>query len=162
MYRSSNTFDYGVQEFRSERIDEKTFRTAVVIRRYGEATFPVDVVTTFENNEQIKETWNGQERRAVYVYERPARAATVKVDPDRTSRTQYGATTEAPGVLVLAPPTAVLRWNAVPLLGVTSIIAWRAASDNPSRIITPALAHAFVFWIDATRATMEPSPLSGW
>ena len=82
VYRSSNTFDYGVQEFQSERVDEKTFRTSVVVRRYGEATFPVDVVTTFENGEQIKETWNGQERRAIYVYEQPVRGTTVQVDPD--------------------------------------------------------------------------------
>jgi hypothetical protein len=43
----------------------------------------VDVVTTFENGEQAKETWNGQQRRAVYVYERSSRGATVQVDPDR-------------------------------------------------------------------------------
>jgi hypothetical protein len=82
VYRSSNTFDYGVQAFQSERVDEKTFRTSVVVRRYGEATFPVDVVTTFENGEQIKETWNGQERRAIFVYEKPVRGTTVEVDPD--------------------------------------------------------------------------------
>jgi hypothetical protein len=83
VYRSSNTFDYGVQEFRSDRLDEQMYRTTVVVRRHGEAVFPVDVVTTFENGERIKETWNGQERRAVYVYERPSRGATVHVDPDR-------------------------------------------------------------------------------
>jgi hypothetical protein len=82
VYRSSNTFDYGVQEFLSERVDEKTFRTSVVVRRYGEATFPVDVVTTFENGEQTRETWNGQERRALYVYEKPVRGTTAQVDPD--------------------------------------------------------------------------------
>ena len=45
--------------------------------------FPVDVVTTFDNGERVKETWNGQDRRVVYVYERPVRGATVHVDPDR-------------------------------------------------------------------------------
>ena len=83
VYRSSNTFDYGVQEFRSERLDDQRYRTSVVVRRFGEATSPVDVVTTFEDGERIKETWDGQERRVVYVYERPSRAATVHVDPDR-------------------------------------------------------------------------------
>ena len=83
VYRSSNTFDYGVQEFRSDRLDDDSFTTTSSSRRYGEATFPVDVVTTFENGEQVKETWDGQERRAVYVYERPSRGATVQVDPDR-------------------------------------------------------------------------------
>ena len=38
VYRSSNTFDYGVQEFRSERLDDKTFthdrrRPAATARR---------------------------------------------------------------------------------------------------------------------------------
>ena len=55
MYRSSNTFDYGVQEFRSERPTSGRYRTAVVVRRYGEAMFPVDVVTTFDDGQQVKE-----------------------------------------------------------------------------------------------------------
>jgi hypothetical protein len=83
VYRSSNTFDYGVQEFRSDRRDENTFETTVVIRRHGEAVFPVDVVTTFENGEHVRETWNGQDRRVIYVYSRGSRGATVHVDPDR-------------------------------------------------------------------------------
>ncbi len=83
MYRSSNTFDYGIQEFRSDRLDDQSYRTTVVVRRHGEATFPVDVITTFENGDQIKETWDGRDRRIVYVYERPSRGATVHVDPDR-------------------------------------------------------------------------------
>ena len=82
VYRSSNSFDYGVQEFRSDRLDEDTFTTTVVIRRYGEAVLPVDVVTTFENGETVKEAWDGQDRRAIYVYERSAKGATVQVDPD--------------------------------------------------------------------------------
>jgi hypothetical protein len=83
VYRSSDTFDYGVQEFRSDRLDDGSHRTTVVVRRYGEAVFPVDVVTTFENGEQARETWNGQERRVIYRYERPARGAKVEVDPER-------------------------------------------------------------------------------
>jgi hypothetical protein len=83
VYRSSNAFDYGVQEFRSERLDEHSHRTTVVVRRYGEAMFPVDVVTTFENGEQAREAWNGQERRAIYQYERPSRGLMVQVDPER-------------------------------------------------------------------------------
>ncbi len=70
VYRSSNEFDYGVQEL-AER--EAAGRT-VVIRRYGEATFPVDVLTTFANGEQVRERWDGLERRVIYTYERSARA----------------------------------------------------------------------------------------
>jgi aminopeptidase N len=92
VYRSSNTFDYAVQEFRSDRVNDSTHRTTVVVRRNGEATFPVDVVTTFENGERVTETWRGDERRLVYVYERPSRGATVHVDPDRVLLLDIAAT----------------------------------------------------------------------
>jgi hypothetical protein len=83
VYRSSNTFDYGVQDLLSERRDDGTFRTTVIARRYGEATFPVDVVTTFTDGHQITEKWTGPDRRAIYVYDRPSRAAHVQIDPKR-------------------------------------------------------------------------------
>jgi len=110
VYRSSNTFDYGVQEFRSDRLDDKTFRTTVVIRRYGEAVFPVDVVTTFENGERVNETWTGQDRRIVYEYERPSRGATVHVDPDRVLLLDVAYTNNS---RTLRPQTdeASLKWS---------------------------------------------------
>ena len=63
VYRSSNAFDYGVQDLLSDRRDDGTYRTVVVARRYGEATFPVDVVTTFADGHQITERWDGSDRR---------------------------------------------------------------------------------------------------
>jgi aminopeptidase N len=83
VYRSSNTFDYGVQALRSDRQGENAYRTTVVAARFGEAVFPVDVVTTFEDGQRIKETWDGQDRRVIYVYERPTQAVSVHVDPER-------------------------------------------------------------------------------
>jgi hypothetical protein len=88
-HRSSNVFDYGVQEFFSEiqgsgaRGQGLGYRTVVVARRFGEAIFPVDVVTTFRNGEQVKERWNGRDRRVIYVYDRPSQALSVQVDPNR-------------------------------------------------------------------------------
>jgi aminopeptidase N len=82
VYRSSNTFDYAVQDVISERVGDR-FRTTVVAQRLGEATFPIDVRTTFDNGEQVAERWDGRDRRVTYVYERPARASHVQVDPDR-------------------------------------------------------------------------------
>src|SRR6185436_10196647 len=65
------------------------------------------------------------------VHEAPSdETEPVSVDPVRTMRTQYGATTTGPGVWALAPPTAVRRWNDAPLPGVITIIAWRAASES--------------------------------
>lgn len=83
VHRSSNTFDYGIQDVITERLDDGKHRTTVVARRFGEATFPVDIVTTFADGGQVKERWDGVDRRAVYVYERPERAAAAHVDPDR-------------------------------------------------------------------------------
>ena len=89
VHRSSNAFDYGVQEFSSERLERAsasgaTYRTIVVAQRLGEAFFPVEVVTTFRDGERITERWDGRDRRQVYVYERGAEAVSTEIDPRRT------------------------------------------------------------------------------
>jgi hypothetical protein len=78
VYDSSNVFDYGVQELSTE-----AGRSSVVIRRFGEAVFPVEVVTTFANGEKKTERWDGRARRVTYVYEQAERAVRVDVDPGR-------------------------------------------------------------------------------
>jgi aminopeptidase N len=83
VYRGSNTFDYGVQTLVSTGIGAGRFRTTVVARRFGEATFPVDVVTTFTDGSQAVEHWDGVARRAMYAYDRTSRARSVQVDPKR-------------------------------------------------------------------------------
>jgi hypothetical protein len=96
-YRSSNVFDYGVQEFTSRlkpappnaagpangAAATPAYRTVVVARRFGEALHPVDVVTTFRNGEKATERWDGRERRAIYTYDRESQAVSVQVDPER-------------------------------------------------------------------------------
>jgi hypothetical protein len=79
--RSSNTFDYAVQEMKNEGAAQGRTRVVVAVQRLGEATFPVDVVTTFADGEQVTEHWDGTDRRVVYTYERPSRATLVQVDP---------------------------------------------------------------------------------
>ena len=103
VYRSSNVFDYGVQQLTSTTIragpnttpdatddtasdttaDADLYRTVVVVRRFGEAIFPVDIVTTLRDGEQIAEQWDGRDRRVIYTYERPSQALSVEVDPER-------------------------------------------------------------------------------
>jgi hypothetical protein len=82
VYRSSNVFDYGVQELKSTR-DGEQYRTSVVIRRYGEALFPVDLLVTFKNGERVSEHWDGTDRWKLYTYHRPAPAVSAQVDPER-------------------------------------------------------------------------------
>ena len=103
MYRSSNVFDYAVERLDSvpvgsrgfvepapgaplqfqESANPGLFRTTVVLRRIGEAKFPVDMVVTFEDGERVRETWDGQARWRPFIYEKPARAVSAQVDPDR-------------------------------------------------------------------------------
>ncbi len=103
VFDSSNVFDYAAERLESTEVtsrgfrepspgaplayEEKTnaalFRTTVVVRRLGEATFPVDVLITFENGEQVRESWDGQGRWQPYMYEKPTRAVSVQVDPER-------------------------------------------------------------------------------
>jgi hypothetical protein len=82
-YRTSNSFDYAVQDFSSIATRSPTYRTTVVAQRLGEAIFPVDVVTTFVDGQQVTEHWDGRDRRTIWTYERPARATSVQIDPRR-------------------------------------------------------------------------------
>jgi hypothetical protein len=82
VYRSSNVFDYGVQDLKSAR-DGEQYRTSVIVRRYGEAIFPVDVVVAFRNGERVTEHWDGKDRWKLYTYDRPVQALDARVDPDR-------------------------------------------------------------------------------
>ena len=79
--RGSNTFDYAVQELKSEAAGQGRIRSTVAVQRLGEATFPVEVVTTFADGSQATEHWDGKDRRVLYSYDRPSRAVRVEVDP---------------------------------------------------------------------------------
>jgi aminopeptidase N len=82
VYRGSNTFDYGVQQLTSTPAGAGKFRTTVVARRFGEAIFPIDVVTTFSDGTKRTERWDGVERRAMFRYDTSVRARSVQVDPN--------------------------------------------------------------------------------
>ncbi|MGE0043222.1 MAG: M1 family metallopeptidase [Vicinamibacterales bacterium] len=99
VYRGSNVFDYGVERFESRRAgvrgmtdgpnpsfeDETsdTWHTTAVVRRFGEATFPVDVLVRFADGTEARETWDGRDRWHAYTWDRGVRAVSVQVDPDR-------------------------------------------------------------------------------
>jgi len=110
VYRSSNIFDYGVQDLRGGGSTDGQQRTTVVVRRLGEAMFPVDVVTTFADGERVVEHWDGVDRWKEFVYERPSRAVSAEVDPDRVllldvNWTNNSRTTRPQG------PRAATKWS---------------------------------------------------
>jgi len=104
VYRSSETFDYAIASVSSRKIEphgwregdgelvpaepasgphEAAYRTEVVARRLGSATFPVQVLMAFEDGTRVAEDWDGEERWKLYVHEGPARLEWAAVDPDR-------------------------------------------------------------------------------
>jgi hypothetical protein len=103
VYRSSNTFDYGVVFARSEPAEgaglteeggrmtpiapasgSDRYRTTVVVRRHGEALFPVDVDVVFRNGDRVTEQWDGRDRWKAFTYERESAVDYAVVDPART------------------------------------------------------------------------------
>ena len=102
VHRSSNEFDYGVESVESEPLKVSGFveqgdklvhqdgteepveyRTEVVVRRYGGATFPVEVLMVFEDGSEVSREWDGLSRWEQYVEERPARLSYAVVDQER-------------------------------------------------------------------------------
>ena len=102
VHGGSETFDYAVQSVASEPIkvegfverdgkliysepddDGELYRTEVVVRRYGSAIFPVDVLMVFDDGTEVRKEWDGTSRWELYVEERPAKLKYAIVDPDR-------------------------------------------------------------------------------
>ena len=100
VYRSSSTFDYKIDVFTSEPREDRgylrdsnrqtgtelsanAYRTAVVVRREGDGTFPVDVRVVLENAQEVRWRWDGRDRWKLFEVDTPVPAISAQVDPDR-------------------------------------------------------------------------------
>jgi Peptidase family M1 domain len=129
VYRSANVFDYGVDVFESERISDRgyfgesgrqafatdqrsndQYRTTLVVRRFGDGVLPVDVRVVFENNQDVRWRWDGRDTWKLFQVDRPVRAVSAQVDPDRTLLLDVNDTNNSRS---LAPKTkqAARRWS---------------------------------------------------
>ncbi|HEV3058402.1 MAG TPA: M1 family metallopeptidase [Vicinamibacterales bacterium] len=125
VYRSSNVFDYGVQDLTAAR-EGPQYRSNVVVRRYGEATFPVDVLVTFENGERVTEHWDGLDRWKLYSYIRPSAAVSAEVDPERVLLLDVDYTNNS---RTLRPdgPRAATKWSMVWMIWLQDcLLSWAA------------------------------------
>jgi aminopeptidase N len=82
VYRGSQTFDYGIDVFRSEPAGSG-FHTVVVARRYGDGIFPVPVRVVFADGQQMVWSWDGRDRWRLFEADGAARGLTAEVDPER-------------------------------------------------------------------------------
>jgi aminopeptidase N len=109
VYRGSQTFDYGVDQFRSDRAGDN-FHTMVAARRYGDGVFPVDVQVTYEDGQQSRWTWDGHDRWKLFQADGASRAVSVEIDPRRVlvldvNRTNNSAALDPEG------PRAARKWS---------------------------------------------------
>ncbi len=128
VHRSSNVFDYGIAEltsepaigrgyfetsdspgFQAQTETQGQFRTTVVVRRYGEATFPVDVLVIFADGEEQRESWDGVARWKMYTFEGQSQAVQAHVDPDRVLLLDVDYTNNSKS-LEPRGPEAATRW----------------------------------------------------
>jgi hypothetical protein len=89
------------------------YETTVVVRRFGEAVFPVDVLVRFADGTEVRERWDGRERWKPYTYTRPAKAVSAVVDPGRVLLLDVNTTNNSRTLAPEAGPAAKkwsLRW----------------------------------------------------
>jgi hypothetical protein len=129
VHRGSNTFDYAVAGLTSaprttrgyrERNGQREFSdgtdtpgdwvTTVVVRREGEAYFPVELQVVFEDGERVRERWDGRSRWRSFTFVRPVAAVAAEVDPDRVLLLDVDATNNS---RTLAPRAgeAATKWS---------------------------------------------------
>jgi len=125
VHRSSNVFDYGVQDLRSNPEGDR-FRTTVIVRRYGESIFPVDVLVIFKNGARVTEHWDGLDRWKLFVYDRPAQALSAEVDPDRILLLDVNPTNNS-RTLEPQAARAATKWSAKWLVWLEDcLLSWAA------------------------------------
>lgn len=110
VYRNSAVFDYGIASVSSEPVKlrgwvmsgnenvyssgenteqdpdsarEPIFDSRVVVRRYKDGIFPVEVLLHFEDGQDQRQVWDGRKEWTEIRVKRPSRLQYAVVDPDR-------------------------------------------------------------------------------
>ena len=64
--------------------DNTVYQTNIVIHRKGSFVMPVDVEIKFDNDEKVREHWDGQSRWIRFSYQKKAKVVSAELDPDHT------------------------------------------------------------------------------
>jgi hypothetical protein len=60
------------------------YQSYVTVHRKGDFIMPIEVEVKFDNNEKIREHWDGQSRWTRFSYQKKAKVISVEIDPDHT------------------------------------------------------------------------------
>ena len=110
MLRSDNRPPLGAGQASPSPTAELPYKTQVVVRRYGEGIFPVDVRVVLENKEEVRWHWDGRDRWKMFEVEKPVRAAYAEVDPEHVLLLDVHYTNNS---MTLAPQAerAARKWS---------------------------------------------------
>ncbi|MFZ0284031.1 MAG: M1 family aminopeptidase [Terriglobales bacterium] len=78
---SSVPLDWYKKDFK-EKKGETEYVDNVWIQRKGDFVIPIDVEIKFDNGDQVRERWDGQDRWIRYEYQKKAKIESVEIDPD--------------------------------------------------------------------------------
>jgi hypothetical protein len=128
VFGSAGVFDYGVDRLTADGVGDgaPVYRTTLVVRRYGDATFSgtsaarvgpfesgrgIRVRVRFDDGSERTDYWDGRDQTKTFVYEsgRPVRSA--EVDPDDVILLDVNRTNNS-RTLSPAGPRAATRWAA--------------------------------------------------
>ncbi|HUU37653.1 MAG TPA: M1 family metallopeptidase [Candidatus Desulfaltia sp.] len=65
-----------------DKDQDKVYRNEVVVQRKGELFFPQEILVTFEDGEEIREIWDGRDRWRRFIYRRPVKLKSARLDPE--------------------------------------------------------------------------------
>ena len=97
VHGDSAIFDYGIAQLSSRDTTGRGFfdgafrdqgsssavETTVVVRRYGDGVFPVDIVVEFADGHRKRREWNGRSQWTMLKFEHATHATSAVVDPNR-------------------------------------------------------------------------------
>jgi hypothetical protein len=127
-FASDRVFDYGVERLTSEPVAKgsSAYRTTLVVRRYGDATFSgtaaprlgpfesgrgIEIRVTFGDGSVRVDHWDGRDAEKSFVYETPSPGRSAVIDPDQVILLDVNQTNNS-WTIESSAPGAATRWTA--------------------------------------------------
>jgi len=66
------------------RNTDTVYQSTVTVHRKGDFVMPIEVEVKFDNNEKVREHWDGQSRWIRFSYQKKAKVISAEIDPDHT------------------------------------------------------------------------------
>ncbi len=98
------------------------YRTVVLVRRYGDFVFPVQLALKFEGQPLERIQWDGRERWKRFEFHRPERLEWAEVDPDR--KVTLDANWLNNGRRTASDARHTARWSASWLFLLQNLLSW--------------------------------------